>query len=447
MLSPLAPTTYPNLAPLAGVRLATANCGIKYKDRPDLLVALMDEETSVAGVFTTSLTASAPVLACRKALTSGKARVLVVNSGNSNAFTGKAGEASVARVSEACQKMYGSTPDEFFMASTGIIGVPLPDEKITAALPTLDFSASWMDAARAIMTTDTYPKLATRTVTIGGVSVTIHGIAKGSGMIAPDMATMLGFIFTDAAIPAAQLQAMLSRACETTFNAVTVDGDTSTSDTLLMFATGKAANPHPALLNPHPDPLPKRERGFPVAPPLDINSISQEKKELTAPSPFQGEGRGEGHYDDFYVSLHSLLHELALHMAKDGEGAEKLVTIAVSGAESIPAAKKIGMSIANSPLVKTALAASDANWGRIVAAVGKAGEKADRDKLSINIGGVSVAKDGAADPSYREETIAAHMQGRDIHIKVDVGIGSGEFTVYSCDLTHRYIDINGSYRT
>ncbi len=436
MLSPLAPTTYPNLAPLAGVRLATANCGIKYKDRPDLLVALLDEGTSVAGVFTTSLTASAPVLSCRDALKSGKARVLLVNSGNSNAFTGKAGEASVARVYEACQKMYGSRPDEFFMASTGVIGVPLPDEKITAALPTLDFSASWMDAARAIMTTDTYPKLATRTANVGGVDVTIHGIAKGSGMIAPDMATMLGFIFTDAAIPAAQLQAMLSRACETTFNAVTVDGDTSTSDTLLMFATGKAANP-----------LPKRERGFPVAAPLDIHSISQEEKERAAPSPFQREGRGEGHYDDFYVSLHSLLHELALHMAKDGEGAEKLVTISVSGAESIPAAKKIGMSIANSPLVKTALAASDANWGRIVAAVGKAGEKADRDKLSINIGGVSVAKDGAADPSYREETIAAHMQGRDIHIKVDVGIGSGEFTVYTCDLTHRYIDINGSYRT
>lgn len=255
-----------------------------------------------------------------------------------------------------------------------------------------------MDAARAIMTTDTYPKLATRSAMIGDVRVIINGIAKGSGMIAPDMATMLGFVFTDANIPAAQLQNMLSAANETTFNAVTVDGDTSTSDTLLMFATGKAANK-------------------------------------------------TGDYTDFKRALHSLLHELALHMVKDGEGAEKFVSITVSGAESILAAKKIGMSIANSPLVKTALAASDANWGRIVAAVGKAGEKADRDKLSIKIGGVSVAKDGAADPAYKEEMITAHMKGRDITIEVDVGIGSGEFTVYSCDLTHRYIDINGSYRT
>ncbi len=426
-LSPLAPSSFPELPPIAGVKLAASNCGIKYKDRPDLLVALLDEGTSVAGVFTTSLTASAPVLACREALASGKARVLVVNSGNSNAFTGKAGEACVKRVAEACQKLYGNHADEFYMASTGVIGAPLPDEKITGALPLLDFSASWMDAARAIMTTDTYPKLAMRSAMIGDARVTINGIAKGSGMIAPDMATMLGFVFTDAAIPAPLLQAMLSQANETTFNAVTVDGDTSTSDTLLMFATGKAGNaPYP-----HPNPLPERETG-----------------NRGNPSPFQGEGWDEGQfYHSFYTALYSLLHELALHMVKDGEGAEKFVSITVSGAESILAAKKIGMSIANSPLVKTALAASDANWGRIVAAVGKAGEKADRDKLSIKIGGVSVAKDGAADATYREERIVPHMQGRDIHIDVDVGVGSGAFTVYSCDLTHRYIDINGSYRT
>jgi glutamate N-acetyltransferase/amino-acid N-acetyltransferase len=398
LISPLAPAHFPELSPLAGVRLAVANCGIKYKDRPDLLVALLDEGTTVAGVFTTSLTASAPVLSCRKALAGGQARVLLVNSGNSNAFTGKAGEQSVQRVAAACHTAYGCPHSQFFMASTGVIGVPLPDDKITAALPALDFSAGWMEAARAIMTTDTYPKLATRSASIGGVPVSLHGIAKGSGMIAPDMATMLGFVFTDANIPAAQLQSMLSTANETTFNAVTVDGDTSTSDTLLMFATGKAANK-------------------------------------------------TGDYTDFKRALHSLLHELALHMVKDGEGAQKLVSIHVSGAESARAAKKIGMSIANSPLVKTALAASDANWGRIVAAVGKAGEKAERDKLSIKIGGVSVAKDGAADPTYREETIVPHMQGRDITIEVDVGVGSGAFTVYTCDLTHRYIDINGSYRT
>ena len=402
-VSPLAPASFPHLAPINGVQLAAAACGIKYKDRPDLLVALLDAGTSVAGVFTTSLTASAPVLACRESLKSGEARVLLVNSGNSNAFTGKAGEASVARVADACQKLYGSAPSQFFMASTGVIGVALPDERITAALPSLAFSASWMDAARAIMTTDTYPKLATRSASLGGVKVTLNGIAKGSGMIAPDMATMLGFVFTDAAIPAPILQSMLSRATQTTFNAVTVDGDTSTSDTLLMFATGKAGNP-----------------------------LSQ---------------TGENYYTEFYDALHSLLHELALHMVKDGEGAEKLVTIRVSGAESEKAAKTIGMSIANSPLVKTALAASDANWGRIVAAVGKAGEKADRDRLSITIGGVSVAKNGAADPTYREESIVPHMQGRDIMIEVDVGVGSAEFTVYTCDLTHRYIDINGSYRT
>lgn len=361
-------------------------------------MATLDAETSVAGVFTNSLTASAPVLACRKALNHGKARVLVVNSGNSNAFTGKAGVASVERVRKACETQFHCLPSEFFMASTGVIGVSLPDEKIRAAIGSLSFNASWMEAARAIMTTDTYPKLATRTATIGGVTVTINGIAKGSGMIAPDMATMLGFIFTDAAIPHMALQPMLARATATTFNAVTVDGDTSTSDTLLMFATGKARNK-------------------------------------------------ADDYSEFEKALHAVLHELALHMVKDGEGAEKLVTITVSGAASPKAARTIGMSIANSPLVKTALAASDANWGRIVAAVGKAGEKADRDKLSIKIGGISVAKNGEADPTYKEEQIVPHMQGRDIKIEVDVGVGKSQFTVYTCDLTHRYIDINGSYRT
>ncbi len=380
------------------MRLATAEAGIRYKNRTDLLVAQLAEGTEVAGVFTKSLTASAPVEACRKALKSGKARVLVVNSGNSNAFTGKAGVASVARVAKSCAKQFGCKPSEFYMASTGVIGEKLPDEKITAALPALDFSASWMDAARAIMTTDTYPKLATRTAKIGGKTVIINGIAKGSGMIAPDMATMLAFVFTDAAIPARALQKMLTEANAKTFNCITVDGDTSTSDTLLLFATGAAKNP-------------------------------------------------KGDYAAFKRALHEILHELALHVVKDGEGAEKLITITVKGAASDKAARTIGMSIANSPLVKTALAASDANWGRIVMAVGKSGERANRDKLSIKIGGVSVAKKGGADASYREEKIVPHMQGRDIVIEVDVGIGKGTATVYTCDLTHRYIDINGSYRS
>jgi len=424
VLSPLAPSSYPILSAVKGVRLAIANCGIKYKDRPDLLVAIFDQGTTVAGVFTNSLTASAPVLACRESLKSGAARVLLVNSGNSNAFTGKAGVASVETVAAICQKIFGCSSRDFYMASTGVIGVALPDEKITQALPALDFSANWMSAARAIMTTDTYPKLATRSAMIGGTKVTINGIAKGSGMIAPDMATMLGFIFTDANIPHTELQAMLTAANQKTFNAITVDGDTSTSDTLLLFATGKAKNPS------------------------HINLLAKSKKQPSSPPPSQTEGWGESQfYHSFYDALSSLLHELALHIVKDGEGAEKFVTIYVSGAESILAARKIGMSIANSPLVKTALAASDANWGRVVAAVGKAGEKADRDKLSIKIGGVSVAKNGEADPTYKEEMIVAHMQGREIEIEVDVGIANAAFTVYTCDLTHRYIDINGSYRT
>lgn len=398
-ISPLAPQSYSELKPIAGVRLGVVACGVRYTGRTDLLVAELAQGTTVAGVLTTSLTASASVLACRDALKSGVARLLVVNSGNSNAFTGKAGVASVERIRASASKLFGCDVSNVFTSSTGVIGEKLPDEKITTALPSVVLSElAWNDAARAIMTTDTYPKMATATASIGGVTVTINGIAKGSGMIAPDMATMLAYVFTDAKIPAVELQKILSEENETTFNSVTVDGDTSTSDTLLVFATGAAGNK-------------------------------------------------EGDYNDFRRALHTVLHELALHIVKDGEGAEKLVTITVSGAESKKAAKKIGMSIANSPLVKTAIAASDANWGRIVMAVGKAGEKADRDKLCISIGGVSVAKNGEADPSYNEAQINPHMQGRDIVIKVDVGVGSASATVYTCDLTHRYIDINGSYRS
>ncbi len=401
-VSPLAPKSYPKLQPIAGVRLATASCNVRYANRTDLLVAELAEGTKVAGVLTRSLTASASVLACIDALKKGKARGLVVNSGNSNAFTGKAGTASVGRIREAAGKLFGCGIESIFTSSTGVIGEKLPDEKITAVLPGLKFSESaWDEAARAIMTTDTYPKLATGTATIDGVKVTINGIAKGSGMIAPDMATMLAYVFTDADVPSVILQKMLSESNESTFNSITVDGDTSTSDTLLVFATGKAGNK-------------------------------------------TGEGTD---YSDFKKALHAVLYDLSQQVVRDGEGAEKLVTITVSGAESKKAAKNIGMSIANSPLVKTAIAASDANWGRVVAAVGKAGERADRDRLSIAIGGVSVAKNGEADPSYNESQITAHMNGREITIDVNVGVGSESATVYTCDLTHAYIDINGSYRS
>jgi len=406
-ISPLAPDSFPDLPPVAGVRLAAAKAGIRYKDRVDLLLVELAEGTSAAGVFTRSLTASAPVLACREALKSGQARVLVVNSGNSNAFTGSVGVSSVNRVVDKCCALFGCTATGVFTASTGVIGERLPDDKITSILQetaaTLSDNA-WEAAARAIMTTDTYPKMATRTASISGTRVTINGIAKGSGMIAPDMATMLAFVFTDAAIPARVLQTLLSDANATTFNCVTVDGDTSTSDTLLAFATGKAGN--------------------------------KAVKDATGPA-----------LDDFAKALHDVLHELALHVVKDGEGAERLVTITVNGAASHKAARTIGMSIANSPLVKTALAAGDANWGRIVMAVGKAGEAADRDKLMITIGGVVVARNGEADPAYRESQIETHMKGRDIVIEVDVGVGKASARVWTCDLTHRYIDINGSYRT
>jgi glutamate N-acetyltransferase / amino-acid N-acetyltransferase len=406
-ISPLAPSIYPKLPAISGVRLAAAEAGIRYKDRTDLLLVELSEGTAAAGVLTQSLTASAPVEACRESLSHGHARALVVNSGNSNAFTGKAGVESVERIATTLAKCFGCKKQDIYSASTGVIGEILPDKKITAVLPAMQKKLSadnWEQAARAIMTTDTYPKMATRSAEIGGKKVTINGIAKGSGMIAPDMATMLAFVFTDASIPMPVLQHLLEHANAKTFNCITVDGDTSTSDTLLAFATGKAGNKPPQFA----------------------------ADTLAA---------------DFARALHEVLHELALHVVKDGEGAEKLITVNVAGAASDVAARRIAMSIANSPLVKTAIAASDANWGRIVMAVGKAGERADRDKLSIKIGGVVVAKDGAADPDYREAQIESHMQGRDIKIDVDVGIGAGIATVWTCDLTHGYIDINGSYRS
>ncbi|MTJ83584.1 MAG: bifunctional glutamate N-acetyltransferase/amino-acid acetyltransferase ArgJ [Telmatospirillum sp.] len=406
-LSPLAPKTFVSLEPLAGIRLASHACGLRYQGRTDLMVAELAPGTTVAGVFTRSLTASAPVLWCREALKGGAARLVLVNSGNANAFTGSAGVASVRRTVEAAAKIKGCKPDEIFIASTGTIGVPLEDQKITDALGEAMAGLSadkWRAAAEAILTTDTYPKMATRTATIGGVKVRINGFCKGSGMIAPDMATMLAFVFTDAALPAPVLQDLLAAGTAGSFNAITVDSDTSTSDTLLAFATGQAGNP---VVSGAKDPALR----------------------------------------DFRKKFNDLLLDLALQVVRDGEGASKFLRINVTGAASARAAKAIAMAIANSPLVKTAVAGEDANWGRIVMAVGKSGEKADRDLLAIRIGGVEVARDGQVVPGYDEEPVTAHMKGTDIVFDVDIGVGRGKATVWTCDLTHAYIDINGSYRT
>ncbi|MBM3546689.1 MAG: bifunctional glutamate N-acetyltransferase/amino-acid acetyltransferase ArgJ [Alphaproteobacteria bacterium] len=405
-VSPLAPAAPPNLPALAGIRLATGAAGIRYKDRTDVLLVEMAPGTAVAGVFTKSLTRSAPVDWCKQSLAKGSARALVVNAGNANAFTGKAGEASVERTVKAAAQLLGCATNEVYVASTGVIGEPMADDRLTAALPTLrgQLNDDWAAAARAIMTTDTYPKAVTRTARIDGVEVRLQGIIKGSGMIQPDMATMLGFIFTDAAVAAPALQTLLTRYTPRTFNSITVDSDTSTSDTVLLFATGRAGH----------------------APIADA---------------------GDARLGSFRRALEAVMRDLALLVVKDGEGVERLVTLDITGAATERSARRIGLAIANSPLVKTAIAAGDANWGRIVMAVGKSGEKADRDKLSITIGGVAVAKNGARVDSYDEGPVAAHMAGRDIRIGVDVGIGRGKATVWTGDLTHRYIDINGSYRS
>ncbi|HUK09788.1 MAG TPA: bifunctional glutamate N-acetyltransferase/amino-acid acetyltransferase ArgJ [Stellaceae bacterium] len=406
-VSPLAPAAFPEMPPIAGVRLASAACGIRYQGRQDLMVALLDPGTTVAGVFTRSLTAGAPVDWCRKSLAHKSARALVVNSGNSNVFTGRAGREVVAATAKAAARIAGCKPHEVFISSTGVIGEPPAAAKILEGLPGAFAAArdsGWSDAARAIMTTDTFPKGSTRRAKIDGVAVTISGFAKGSGMIAPDMATMLAYVFTDAALPAAALQAMLKEANEVSFNSITVDSDTSTSDTVLVLATGRAKH---------------RKVGR------------------------AGDPRLKG----FKTALTEVLTDLAQQIVRDGEGAEKFVSIAVKGAVSDRSARRIGLAIGNSPLVKTALAAGDANWGRIVMAVGKAGEKADRDRLKITIGGVKIAEKGGPVAGYHEAPVAAHMKGREIEIAVELGLGKGRATVWTCDLTHRYIDINGSYRS
>ena len=400
--SPLAPDAFPTMPAIAGVRLAVGEAAIKYQDRTDLMVAQLASGTTVAGVYTRSLTASAPVEWCRKALGGGQAEALIVNSGNANAFTGKAGEASVERTVEAAADLFSCRPSKVFVASTGVIGERLPDDKLTAALPgvmeTLD-ADNWEEAAQAILTTDTFAKGASRTADIGGTQVTINGIAKGSGMIAPDMATLLAFVFTDADIDAESLQSLLASGADKSFNAITVDSDTSTSDSLMLFATGQAGNDKSASL------------------------------------------------DDFKAKLDELLIDLAGQVVRDGEGASKFISVTVTGADDHGAAKRIGLAIANSPLVKTAIAGEDANWGRIVMAVGKAGEKADRDKLVIKIGGIAITDGGQVIAGYDETPVAEHMKGSDIDISADVGIASGEATVWTCDLTHGYITINADYRS
>jgi glutamate N-acetyltransferase / amino-acid N-acetyltransferase len=409
-VSPLAPKSYPAMPEIAGVRFATAEAGIKYKGRTDVFLALMDKGSVAAGVFTKSKCPSAPVDWCRANLAKGGARALVVNSGNANAFTGMKGKAAVKLTAEIASKAAGCKPSEVFLASTGVIGEPLDATKFTGVLEACAkrvASGPWLDAAKAIMTTDTFPKVASRKATIGGVEVNIAGISKGAGMIAPDMATMLSFVFTDAAVSRDALQELLAAAVGPSFNAVTVDGDTSTSDTLMLFATGAAA-----------------KRG-------------QKKVEESTGSALSS----------FRKALGEVLMDLAQMVAKDGEGARKFVTVRVEGATSSRAAKAIAMSIANSPLVKTAIAGEDANWGRVVMAVGKAGETAERDKLSIFFGPHRVAHKGERDPGYSEAETSAYMKQQDIVVKVDLGLGKGAFTAFTCDLTKAYVEINGDYRS
>ncbi len=405
--SPLAPTQFPVLPAIAGVHCAALETGIRYKNRPDVLLMTFDEGTQAAGVFTVSQVVAAPVLWSRKALTSGLARALVVNAGNANAFTGEAGEASVSRVVQATAALLGCPQEQVFMSSTGVIGEPLPDHKITDALPALQAALqgdAWDGAARAIMTTDTFKKVATTTTLIDGVEVRINGIAKGSGMIAPNMATLLAYVCTDAAIPHAALQQMLVEANDVSFNAITVDSDTSTNDTLMAFATGKAQH-------------------------KTVQSID------------------DAHVQAFRAAFTQLLRNLAMQVVEDGEGATKFIAVQVTGAASAASAKTIAFTIANSPLVKTAIAGEDANWGRIVAAAGRAGEPVKQEHISVWIGGVLVAKKGARAEGYDETPVNAHMKGQRIHIIIDVGVGESSAEVYTCDLTHGYIDINGSYRS
>ena len=405
--SPFAPAQPATVPEVKGVAMAAAEAGIKYRGRKDLLLIALSDNTTAVGVTTKSRTCSAPVLWCRAQLEHGTARALVVNSGNANAFTGRRGEDAVQTTVDAAASALGCQAEHVFAASTGVIGEPLDVSAFSSLLGQLagNLTASgWHEAAAAIMTTDTYPKAAGCMLDLGGQQTAISGIAKGSGMIAPDMGTMLSFVFTDAAFDQALLHQVMRECVDQTFNCITVDGDTSTSDTLLVFATGASGAP------------PVTERADP-------------------------------RFAPFRDGLLSVMHDLAMQVVKDGEGISKFVTLKISGADHTVAARKIGRAIANSPLVKTAIAGGDANWGRIVMAVGKAGESADRDKLSIHFGPHLVAKDGERAPSYSEDQVAAYMKNTEIEISVDVGVGSGTATVWTCDLTHGYISINADYRS
>ena len=402
-VSPLAPATLPDLPPLAGLRVASRAAGVRYRGRVDVMLAELAPGSTLAGVFTRSATRAAPVLDCEAKIAgpAGDGAAILVNAGNANAFTGRAGEEAVAALCSAVAARLGVPADRVFTASTGVIGERLPHDRILSQMDALarDLSADGLpDAARAIMTTDTFPKLATRIVDTAAGPITLNGIAKGSGMIAPDMATMLAYVFTDARVAQAALQRMLSRAVETTFNAITVDSDTSTSDTLMLAATGQG-------------PAVTREDGA------------------------------------FAAALHDILRDLAQQVVRDGEGATKFVEVQVTGAADTADARRVAMAIADSPLVKTAIAGEDPNWGRVVMAVGKSGARADRDRLAIRFGDIRVAENGAVAPGYDEAMAADYMRGAELVIGVDLGLGDGAFTAWTCDLTHRYIDINADYRS
>jgi glutamate N-acetyltransferase / amino-acid N-acetyltransferase len=405
--SPLAPERFPDMPAIAGVRLAAVAAGLRYRGRPDLLLVELAQGTAVAGLLTRSRVPGHPVAWCRAILPRGRARGLVVNAGNANVLVGAEGDAAVRAEAETAAALLGCAPEDVFVASTGVIGEPLPVGKITAALPGLCealASAGWREAAEAIRTTDTFAKGAWARARIGDAEVTVAGIAKGSGMIQPDMATMLAFLFTDATLPSAVLQPLLEAACDRSFHAITVDSDTSTSDTLLLFATGQARHPPPR-------------------------------------------GPDDPALESFRTALGQVARDLALQVVRDGEGASKLIAITVRGASDDASARRIGLAIANSPLVKTAIAGADANWGRIAMAIGKAGEPVELAQLAIAFGGHAVAQGGARVPDLDETPVTAHLKGRKIEITVGVGGGPGAATVWTCDLTHDYIAINADYRS
>ena len=406
-LSPFAPAKHPEVPAIKGVRFAAVEAGIKYKGRTDLMLAVLEPGSVAGGVLTKSRTCSAAVNWCRDKLKSGQARAVVVNAGNANAFTGRKGDEAVQLTAEAAAKAVGCKTDEVYLASTGVIGEPMDAGAFAHRIQEMAGTASqtaWFDAASAIMTTDTFPKLATTSCKIGSETVTIGGFAKGSGMIAPDMATMLSFIFTDANITQPLLQELTFEIADKTFNCITVDSDTSTSDTVLVFATGKSGG---------------------------AQISEKDSPEAMA----------------FHDALQEVMLDLAQQVVKDGEGLTKFVTVNVTGAASDAAAKSIALAMGNSPLLKTAIAGEDANWGRVVMAVGKSGEEANRDRLKIQFGPHVLANEGQRAPDYSEDVAAAYMKNSEIEVSVDVGIGDGKATIWTCDLTHGYISINADYRS